>query len=180
MDNCEVSEFDNMESNEDLINLERSKYDSLKMKVLAGGSIINYRPLYSPNGEFLFVICKNIQIYSVSTGELLKVLEGAKHDIIGFEYEIGNNNLIVACTESGEIIKWKWQSGAIENKVKLNLTYKILSFNLLNVSANSLAFITFAKPELENKIHWMIVDINTGKNFYCPLKITLSSSKLSL
>lgn len=66
----------------------------------------------------LFVISDDhILMYSTQTGEYIRELEGiAGKKIIAIQCDSNNPKLLYGCTESGDIISWKWKSGVINEK----------------------------------------------------------------
>lgn len=56
-------------------------------------------------------------MYSTLTGEYVRELEGIPgKKIVAIQCELNNPKLLYGCTESGEIISWKWKSGVINEK----------------------------------------------------------------
>lgn len=157
--------------------------DGLKFTRVAGGSLIDHPPLFSPDGESLYVISKNIiQVFSTTTGERLKDFDiGTTNKLIGLEFDLNNPKILIGCSETGEIVHWKCKNGSLESKGKLQLTnFKLQSFNLLDIWSNSpCALITFTVPEIR-KIQFAIIDIINGKNLNCPLDISLTGKKLKV
>lgn len=63
----------------------------------------------------IHVIWNNcVQTYSTSTGEWLRDLEGLNEPIIGLAYDNDNSKILLGCTVSGNILRWKWKSGVSE------------------------------------------------------------------
>lgn len=59
----------------------------------------------------------HILMYSTQTGEYIRELEGiAGKKIIAIQCDSNNPKLLYGCTESGDIISWKWKSGVINEK----------------------------------------------------------------
>lgn len=66
----------------------------------------------------LFVVSDDhILVYSTQTGEYVRELEGIPgKKIIAIQVDPNNPKLLYGCTESGDIISWKWKSGVINEK----------------------------------------------------------------
>lgn len=71
----------------------------------------------------LFVIADDqILVYSTQTGEYVRDLDGVPgKKIIATQCDPNNPKLLYGCTESGDIISWKWKSGVINEKQWLRL-----------------------------------------------------------
>lgn len=69
--------------------------------------------------RILFIIWDNIvRAYSAQTGEWIRDLEGANGEIINLQVDLHNPKIVIACTERGNIVSWKWKSGVVhENSV---------------------------------------------------------------
>nr|CAH7748419.1 unnamed protein product [Callosobruchus chinensis] len=77
-----------------------------------GGSFVNYPPIFSNDGESVFVCSKNVvEEYSAKTGKLLHTYKGIQDKIIGFECCTFNSYCcIAACSVNGEIAIWQTAS----------------------------------------------------------------------
>lgn len=66
----------------------------------------------------MFVISDDhVLVYSTNTGEYVRDLEGiAGKKIIATQCDPINPKVLFGCTESGDIISWKWTSGIINEK----------------------------------------------------------------
>lgn len=71
----------------------------------------------------LFVISDDhILVYSTHTGEYVRDLDGVPGKrIIATQCDPNNPKLLYGCTESGDIISWKWKSGVFHEKQWLRL-----------------------------------------------------------
>ncbi|KAJ8680540.1 hypothetical protein QAD02_016327 [Eretmocerus hayati] len=110
--------------------------DDLILKRKGGGSIIDNRPLFSHDGETLFVVWKQvIRAYSVQTGDFVKELEPAEHKIINIVLSHEAPDTIIGCTDSAELIFWNCQNGLITNQKKFSIpkndSVKIRTFQLI-------------------------------------------------
>lgn len=71
--------------------------------------------------EHFFIISgSNIRIYSTTTGERIRDLEGIPNNrLISQQIDLHNQKLLYGCTDKGDIISWKWKSGVIHEKQAL-------------------------------------------------------------
>ncbi|KAK9297876.1 hypothetical protein QLX08_008625 [Tetragonisca angustula] len=116
-------------------NIEVIDIDDLVLTRKGGGSIIDQRPVFSHDGETLYIVWKHIiRAYSTQTGDFVKELEPASNRIAGLIIHPENPNLIIACTENGELNFWSCQSGIITKKLKLKFQDepKIKTFHIVN------------------------------------------------
>lgn len=87
----------------------------------------------------LFVISDDhVLVYSSATGEYIRELEGITgKKIISIQCDPNNSKLLFGCTETGDIISWKWKSGVINEKIFIRFpTYglaKVNAFSLINM-----------------------------------------------
>lgn len=56
-----------------------------------------------------------MRLYSASTGEWLRDLEGVENEIISINLNVFNPKILIACSKTGEIFIWKWKSGVLLN-----------------------------------------------------------------
>ncbi|XP_066254192.1 WD repeat-containing protein 75 isoform X1 [Euwallacea similis] len=88
----------------------------ISLDFIAGASIVKLKPLFSINGETVFIASKkSVYQYNTKTGKLIHEFTGCNADIIGMSFQIINSlECIVACSKTGKIIIWK-----ITNKIEL-------------------------------------------------------------
>lgn len=88
----------------------------------------------------LFVIADDqILVYSTKTGEYVRDLDGVPgKKIIATQCDPNNPKLLYGCTESGDIISWKWKSGVINEKQSLRFHANANSNQTATVTAFSL------------------------------------------
>lgn len=72
------------------------------------------------------------------TGKFIRGLEGtAGRKIIGLHLDRNNAKILYGCTESGDIISWKWKSGVVNEKQALRFyggaKATIYTFNLIEL-----------------------------------------------
>ncbi|XP_004524794.1 WD repeat-containing protein 75 [Ceratitis capitata] len=170
----DLSEFGNIS------NMDFEELDKLKLQYLAGANLVEHTPLYAPGGEFLFIRCKNvIYVYSTVTGELARKLTGASANIVSMELELHDNETLVACSSNGEVFRWIWRFGRQQQKLELNLhkAQEILTFNLINLYANSNTACAFVTAGNEQQVQWFVVDTSTGERLNVPCKLELLPTK---
>ncbi|XP_076285922.1 WD repeat-containing protein l(2)05287 [Lasioglossum baleicum] len=143
--------------------------DDLVLARKGGGSIIDHRPIFSHDGETLYIIWKHyIRAYSTQTGDFVKELEPASHRISGLIVHPENFNTIIACTENGELNFWSCQSGIITKKLKLNFQEepKVKTFHIVNYKTHkgdelSQVLITYIS-KCNKLIYVLLFDLDTG------------------
>ncbi|XP_011308970.1 WD repeat-containing protein 75 [Fopius arisanus] len=143
--------------------------DHLITKRKGGGSIIDHRPLFSSNGELLYVVWKHvIRKYSTQTGDFVGEFEAAEVKLSGISFYSDNFNTIVGCTETGDLINWNSQNGVITRKLKLKTEdeVRISTFHIINYKSKSgksinEALVTYTNKS-SNSIHLGLFDVETG------------------
>ncbi|KAH0956856.1 hypothetical protein HN011_012186 [Eciton burchellii] len=142
--------------------------DDLIVKRKGGGSIIDQRPLFSNEGDTLYILWKNlIRAYSTQTGDFVREFEAADYRIAGMIMHPDNSNIIIGCTENGELNYWSCQSGIITKKLQLNSTdmkvkiktFHIIKYKIYQESEVYRVLITYLH---ENIIHLSLFDIENG------------------
>lgn len=126
----------------------------------------------------LFVVCDdNIRVYSTTTGEWARELEGISgKPIIGHQCDPNNGKLLYGCTQTGDIISWKWESGVVHEKQSLrffvNGRVNINSFSLINLKNTTEVFglVTWRQSVIEN-FKLGIFNLSTG--FQEDIKLSL-------
>ncbi|XP_063536357.1 WD repeat-containing protein 75 [Cydia strobilella] len=113
-------------------NQEPTKY-TLTRK--AGRSIIDHRPVFSPDEQSLVVIVENIvRVYSVQTGDLVRTLEADTDidELIGICFDKDGYNLY-GCSRCGMLITWTLESGTVLREFKLKVdNRKVTTFDLVD------------------------------------------------
>ncbi|CAK9809581.1 WD repeat-containing protein 75 [Anthophora plagiata] len=160
-------------------NIEVIDVDDLVLTRKGGGSIIDQRPVFSNDGEILYIVWKHvIRAYSTQTGDFVKELEPASHRIAGLIIHPENVNLIIACTENGELNFWSCQNGIITKKLKLKFQEepKIKTFHIVNYKThkgNELkqVLVTYIS-KCNTKIYVVLFDLDHG---VCTKSICIST-----
>ncbi|XP_011056912.1 PREDICTED: WD repeat-containing protein 75 isoform X1 [Acromyrmex echinatior] len=144
---------------------------NMVVKRKGGGSIIDQRPLFSSDGETLYIVWKNvIRVYSTQTGDFVREFEPLDYRIAGVIPHPDNVSVIIGCTENGELYFWNCQSGIITKKLQLkflaNDKAKIKTFHIVKhrtAQGNEICqtLITHLS-DCGNKIYVLLFDIETG------------------
>ncbi|KAL6434766.1 hypothetical protein ACFW04_005163 [Cataglyphis niger] len=148
-----------------------SDVDDLLVKRKGGGSIIDQRPLFSSDGETLYIVWKNvIRVYSTQTGDFVREFEPSNYRIAGIIVHPDNANVIIGCTENGELDFWNCQSGIITKKLQLRSitdnkakikTFHITKYKTFQGNEICQALITYLS-NCGNKIYILLFDIENG------------------
>lgn len=94
----------------------------------------------------LFVICdEHIRVFSTITGECIRGLEGIENNkIISQQFDLFNPKILFSCTESGDIISWKWKSSVLNQRQRLKfpsqqnaIHTKCTSFSLIRIKGTT-------------------------------------------
>ncbi|XP_074094761.1 WD repeat-containing protein l(2)05287 [Cotesia typhae] len=153
-----------------LFNANDVMNDDLVVKRQGGGSIIDHRPLFSNDGETLYVVWKQvIRAYSTQTGDFVRELEPADNKIAGIAWSSYSDDLsiIIGCTENGVLINWDTHGLITKNlKLKTNKNLKIRSFHIVHstdVRQNYIqqALITYY-VQSSNNIQLVLFDLENG------------------
>ncbi|EZA57753.1 WD repeat-containing protein [Ooceraea biroi] len=147
--------------------------DDLVVKRKGGGSIIDQRPLFSNEGDTLYILWKNvIRVYSTQTGDFVREFEAADYRITGMLIHPDNNNVIIGCTENGELNCWSCQSGIITKKLQLKYetnykikirTFHIVKYKMFQGNEVCQALITsLLLRDGRKEIHVALFDIENG------------------
>lgn len=118
-----------------------------------------------------------MRVYSTTTGELARKLSGGNGNLVAMELELRDNEILVACTTNGEVIRWFWRSGRLQETLDLKLKkeQEVLSFNLINLYGNSktaCAFVT-TRTANEEQIKWCVMDTSIAESLNVPCKLKL-------
>ncbi|XP_014479883.1 PREDICTED: WD repeat-containing protein 75 isoform X2 [Dinoponera quadriceps] len=142
----------------------------LTVKKKGGGSIIDQRPLFSNDGETLYVVWKNIiKVCSTQTGDFVREFEPSDYRIAGILVHPDNVHVIIGCTEKGQLDFWSCQSNVITKKLPLKLasekakikTFHIVKYKTFQGNKICQALITHLS-ECGKKIYVLLFDIENG------------------
>uniref|UniRef100_A0A2H1VX72 SFRICE_002080 n=1 Tax=Spodoptera frugiperda TaxID=7108 RepID=A0A2H1VX72_SPOFR len=103
----------------------------------AGRSIIERRPVFSPDGESIAIIVENIvRVYNIQTGECVRILETESpvNELIAIQFPENEDYNLYGCSDTGYVTVWTWANGAVLRETKLNLptNTKVLTFDLVD------------------------------------------------
>ncbi|CAG4955991.1 unnamed protein product [Colias eurytheme] len=103
----------------------------------SGRSIIERRPVFSPDGESLVIIVENtLRVYNIHTGDWVRSLETETpvSSIISAEFPEHQNYNLYGCSNNGLLTTWTWENGAVLREIKLKIPYnnQVRSFNIIN------------------------------------------------
>lgn len=129
----------------------------------------------------LFVISDDhILVYSTQTGEYVRELEGIPgRKIIAIQCDSNNPKLLFGCTESGDIISWKWKSGVINEKQFLRFpthgATRVLTFALIGMKDESQTYglVTWRQPNRMN-VQFGIFNLLNGLQENIKLQLELT------
>ncbi|VVC89341.1 unnamed protein product [Leptidea sinapis] len=114
----------------------------------AGRSIIERRPIFSPDGKSVLIIVENIvRVYNLQTTDWCRSLETETpvNNIIGIVFLEDEDYNLYGCSDSGYVTAWTWENGVVlrETKLQISANMEALSFDMVDstrcfvVSGNS-------------------------------------------
>ncbi|CAH2048612.1 unnamed protein product, partial [Iphiclides podalirius] len=126
-------------------NISDTKY---VFKRKAGRSIIERRPIFSPDGEHVLLIVENIvRVYNIQTGDCTRTLETETsiQELISVQFLENEDYNLYGCSDKGCVTIWTWEKGAVLREITLQIPneLKILTFDLLDSDE---CFITAVDP----------------------------------
>lgn len=86
--------------------------------------------------------------------------------------ELRNEELVTACSESGELYIWAWKTGQLQSTIKIELMSReplgiLTNFQLLNWFGKSELSYGFICQKITNKdIKWHVIERTTGKRVF--------------
>ncbi|XP_045772755.1 WD repeat-containing protein 75 [Maniola jurtina] len=103
----------------------------------AGRSLIERRPVFSPDGESILIIVENVvRVYNIQTGDCIRTLEteGSINELVAVQFLEDEDYNLYGCSDSGLITTWTWEHGAVLREVQLQIPnfVKVCTFNLIN------------------------------------------------
>ncbi|XP_066602543.1 WD repeat-containing protein 75 [Prorops nasuta] len=143
----------------------------LIVKRKGGGSIIDQRPLFSSDGETMYIIWKHvIRVYSTQTGDFVKEFEVIDHKIAGIILHPESPTTIIGCTDNAELSYWNCQNGIVTKKLRLKTKgeeqLKAKTFHIVRYKTSTgqnifqVLITNISKPS--NFINIALFDLTTG------------------
>ncbi|XP_028171263.1 WD repeat-containing protein 75 [Ostrinia furnacalis] len=131
----------------------------------AGRSIIERRPLFSPDGESLAIIVENIvRVYNIQTGDIVRTLETetSVNELVGIQFPADEDYNLYSCSDCGCVTTWTWENGAVLRETKLELPSgtKVLTFDLLDSKE---CFITAIGGSYRKLLYLGTYSVKTGE-----------------
>ncbi|XP_058062393.1 WD repeat-containing protein 75 [Anopheles bellator] len=140
--------------------MEETANDGLRIRRIAGGSLVRCPPLFSPDGNLLFVIHESsIQAFSANTGEFVRSYENTVNDshLVGMVAEQhSESKYIYACTVDGLILSWKIGSGVFHEKFEVLKVknFTVESFHALYGQNDSFTFLLYGTRTRRQFVHY--------------------------
>ncbi|XP_030761208.1 WD repeat-containing protein 75 [Sitophilus oryzae] len=141
-----------------------------------GSSFIKLEPVFSTNGENIFVSSRNSLFeYNTRTGKLIYEYKGLKSNVIGFNCAlIDDFECLIACSEDGQVIVWK-----VVFKVKIHewqLTKSNLrSFDLISFQSEKGLEALVSFKNKNEKILFAVTNLKKG-GIKTLLKVSISDN----
>lgn len=99
----------------------------------------------------------HVLVYSTQTGEYVRELEGIPNKkIIAIQCDLNNPKLLYGCTESGDIISWKWKSGVINDKhflrFRVGSNAVVYTFSIISMkdATQTFGLVTWRESNISN------------------------------
>lgn len=106
----------------------------------------------------------------------MRKLEGATTPLVDYDFELENDDVVVACSQSGEILTWNWKTGELKSNIQMDVNRNIVTnFKLLNLWGNSeLPYAFMCMKEQQASVVWRIVDRTNGRFVPVPFDMRLT------
>jgi len=96
---------------------------------ISGGLISAVSPLFTKDSKYIFTARSNqIQLWSVTTGECVRILEAHKDAVTSFELNPQNSLQLYSASLDGTIIVWDFQEGTVLRTFDINFPVERLLF----------------------------------------------------
>ncbi|XP_068633206.1 WD repeat-containing protein 75 [Battus philenor] len=133
----------------------------------AGRSIIEHRPVFSPDGESVLLIVENIvKVYNIQTGDCSRILETETYveALVAVQFPENEDYNLYGCSDKGCITIWTWDQGAVlrETNLQIPSELKVLTFDLLDSNE---CFITAIGPS-SKQLYLATYSVKTGGLLY--------------
>ncbi|XP_063233098.1 WD repeat-containing protein 75 [Bacillus rossius redtenbacheri] len=152
------------------------------VKRVTGESLVGARPEFSSNGMILFVTSENVvRAYSTRTGKHVRDYEGLTAKAVGVRLHPSNPQLLLACSQSGELAQWKWETDLPPKVINLKISFHwfavtgfdvvdqlpyyevVITFQSIKNKPEKLMVFNSETGECTNKINFTLRD--NGHNF---------------
>lgn len=113
---------------------EEKDENGLRIRRIAGGCMIRNAPVFSPDGNTIYVVWdQTVRAFSVTTGEYVRDYEGARDDIVGIVINRNYPKILYACTRAGHVLGWKLESGVLQERreVLMNTRFTVDHFSIM-------------------------------------------------
>ncbi|XP_053609509.1 WD repeat-containing protein 75 [Plodia interpunctella] len=142
-------------------NMTETKY-SFQRK--SGRSIIEKRPVFSPDGESVLVIVEEVvRVYNIQTSDCVRTLETETkvNEIVSIEFPENEDYNLYGCSDMGCVTIWTWENGAVLREINLKLPpqARIVTFDLID---NTKCFVTAKIYNNSKKLHQATYCLKTG------------------
>ncbi|XP_068223774.1 WD repeat-containing protein 75-like, partial [Palaemon carinicauda] len=125
------------------------------------GPLLQCKPLISSSSKYLLAVLEStVRVFNTSSGSLVKILKGHKHEIVGLALIEGVEDNFISCDETGKLCHWNLQkdvkgSPLVEecNVIERDTEKKCKVVNFL--SCGNLSVVAFGiveEDEDENKL----------------------------
>lgn len=107
-----------------LANDDSGKSVNYNFQRKAGRSIIEHRPVFSPDGESVAIIVENVvRVYNIQTGDCVRTLETEVtiNKLIAIQFPENEGYNLYGCSDTGHVTTWTWENGAVLREIKLRL-----------------------------------------------------------
>nr|CAI5860405.1 unnamed protein product [Callosobruchus analis] len=128
-----------------------------------GGSFVNFSPIFSDDGESVFVCSKNMVVeYSAKTGKLLHEYTGIQDEIIGFGCcNFNSYYCIAACSVNGEVAIWQTTSHFKVFQKQIPLT-KLKTFHMIPSKERLRALVSYKS---KSRICFEVITLSANKKY---------------
>lgn len=107
----------------------------------------------------------------------MRKLVGSSEPLVDFEFELQNDDHLVACNRQGEIFTWAWKIGKLESAISVSKDKEkmvVTNFKLLNLyGKTNLAFAFICYKVTNEPIHWRVLDRSKQSYVKVPCDVRL-------
>lgn len=130
--------------------------------------------------HLLFLTKNEVNVYSTISCQFVRKLEGSSAHLIDFEFELQDENILVACNSEGDIFSWDWKTGTLKNTQRIpsvtnKKEYEVTNFKLLNIYGRSdLAHAFVCIKISKESIKWRVFSRENGSFIDVPCNLILT------